>query len=68
MRAVEWIKQTVPNFNQLAKAEIDAITDFSLLWSLYEGEVLEESGCAAKIIEKVGQAFTTGSPSSGTTS
>jgi hypothetical protein len=39
-RATEWLHAKAPGFSQLTKKEQVAITDFSLLWSLFEGRVL----------------------------
>lgn len=37
----EWLSNRVPTFTNLSKAEQDSIYDFTLIWSLFEGEILE---------------------------
>jgi hypothetical protein len=53
MEPTRWLKRTAPGFDQLSTQERQAIKDFSLLWSLYEGTVLNAGGNADKIIHAV---------------
>jgi hypothetical protein len=48
-----WLEQTAPGFSLLSGQEREAIKDFSLLWSLYEGTILNRSGNANAIIRTV---------------
>jgi hypothetical protein len=54
MNPTTWLETKVPGFRELPIIERKAITDFSLLWSLYESTVLERRGSANKIISSVG--------------
>ena len=53
MDARSWLIDNVPGFQQLAADEQDAITDFSLLWSLFESRILNTNGSAATICAAV---------------
>jgi hypothetical protein len=53
MEALAWLEKTVPGFELLSDAEREAIGDFSLLWSLYEGKILNAAGSANAIIRAV---------------
>jgi hypothetical protein len=48
-----WLEKTVPGFALLSGQEREAIMDFSLLWSLYEGTILNAVGNANAIIRAV---------------
>ena len=50
---VAWLEKTQPGFDQISEEERGAIRDFSLLWSLYEGTVLNSAGSAGAIIGAV---------------
>lgn len=50
---VDWLRQTVPGFDALSEDERAAILDFSMLWSLFEGTVLNAKGSAAAIVAMV---------------
>lgn len=39
-KSMKWLQARAPGFNHLAKDEQAAITDFALLWSLFESRVL----------------------------
>lgn len=54
MDPTTWLESKVLGFSALPAVERKAITDFSLLWSLYESTVLERRGNANKIISSVG--------------
>jgi hypothetical protein len=54
-KATEWLKARAPGFNQLSQDEQKAITDFSLLWSLFESRVLASDGCARVVCDAVAQ-------------
>ena len=53
MDATEWLEKFEPTFASLPIAERDAIKDFALLWSLFEGTVLNYKGSAGEIIKAV---------------
>lgn len=53
MEPVEWLRHTVPGFDDLSEDERAAIRDFSMLWSLFEGTVLGASGNADALIAMV---------------
>lgn len=40
MSAISWLEQHAPGFSGLSVAERGLLMDFALLWSLFEGEVL----------------------------
>ena len=43
-KSMKWLQAKAPGFNRLAKDEQAAITDFALLWSLFESRVLDTEG------------------------
>jgi len=43
-KSMKWLQAKAPGFNHLAKDEQAAITDFALLWSLFESRVLDTEG------------------------
>jgi hypothetical protein len=53
MNPSEWLEKNVLGFSLLSGQEREAIKDFSLLWSLYEGTILNASGSAKAIIHAV---------------
>jgi hypothetical protein len=53
MNTLAWLEKTAPGFRLLSGEEREAIKDFSLLWSLYEGTILNRSGNANTIIHTV---------------
>jgi hypothetical protein len=55
-----WLEKTVAGFNLLSEPERAAIKDFALLWTVYEGTVLNASGNAGSIIKTVGSLKTDG--------
>jgi hypothetical protein len=57
---MSWLEKTQLGFDQVSKKERDAIRDFSLLWSLYEGTVLGASASARAIIADVDSLNTNG--------
>jgi hypothetical protein len=48
-----WLEESAPGFDQLSAQEREAIKNFALLWSLYEGRVLNTQGNAINIIQAV---------------
>lgn len=46
---MEWLRERAPGFDQLSENERSAITDFSLLWSLFEAQILASHGNAGRI-------------------
>lgn len=53
MQVLKWLRRMVPGFDQLSVAERTAIRDFSLLWSLFEGTVLDNAASAGRIFDAV---------------
>jgi hypothetical protein len=54
MDPARWLVKSAPGFDLLSAQERKAIRDFALLWSLYEGRVLDTAGSADAIIQAVG--------------
>jgi hypothetical protein len=52
-KSMEWLQANAPGFNHLAKDEQAAITDFALLWSLFESRVLNTHGNVKAICDAV---------------
>ena len=52
-KSIAWLQARAPGFNHLSVEEIDAISDFSLLWSLFESRVLNAAGSARAICDAV---------------
>lgn len=48
-KAMDWLNANAPGFAHLSREERDAITDFSLLWSLFENRILATQGNADAI-------------------
>lgn len=53
MDPTQWLERKTVGFDQLSQEEREAIRDFSLLWSLYEGLILGTAGNASAIIHSV---------------
>src|SRR4051812_31137000 len=53
MDPISWLEKSQPGFDQIGEEERGAIRDFSLLWSLYEGTILNTTGNARAIIGDV---------------
>src|SRR3954451_2001401 len=51
--ATEWLKTKAPGFNHLTQEEVSAITDFSLLWSLFENRILNRNANARTLCDAV---------------
>lgn len=49
----DWLRARVGGFAQLARAELDAISDFALLWGLFESRILNKRGNATAIVSAV---------------
>jgi len=49
----EWLNINAPGYNNLSQEEKDAIMNFSLLWSLFEAQVLNNSASANTIEAKI---------------
>lgn len=52
-KTVEWLSAKAPGFNRLSDDERRAISDFALLWSLFESRILDTRGSAAAICKMV---------------
>ena len=50
MEPVEWLRHTVPGFDNLSEEERGAIRDFAMLCSLFEGTVLGTRGSAGALV------------------
>jgi hypothetical protein len=48
-KPLAWLRANLPGFESLSDAERNAITDFSLLWSLFEARILNTRGNVASI-------------------
>ena len=53
MKPSAWLEKTVPDYQLLSDQERDAIKDFTLLWTLYEGRILDTRGNANRVIKAV---------------
>jgi hypothetical protein len=53
MDPLVWLEKTAVGFARLSAQEREAIRDFSLLWSFYEGRILNTAGSANAIIRAV---------------
>ena len=53
MDPMSWLEKSQPGFDQIGDDERGAIRDFSLLWSLYEGTILNTTGNSHTIIDDV---------------
>lgn len=49
----DWLNINAPGYDRLSNEEKDAIMHFSLLWSLFEAQVLNTSASANSIQEKI---------------
>ena len=50
---IEWLKAKAPGFNHLSNEEVSAISDFSLLWSLFEARILDTEGSTSAFCDVV---------------
>jgi len=50
---VRWLQSRVPRFRDLSQVELEAVSDFTLLWSLFEARVLDQRASASSISEAV---------------
>ncbi|AZO34227.1 MAG: hypothetical protein EOS76_01240 [Mesorhizobium sp.] len=48
-----WLRAKAHGFNHLSNEEVDAISDFSLLWALFESRLLNSEGSARAICDLV---------------
>lgn len=53
MKMAGWLKSMAPGLHQLSNEELSAISDFSLLSSLFEGRILGAAGSASAICNAV---------------
>lgn len=51
--SIDWLRARAPGFQNLSLEEVGAISDFSLLWSLFEARILDRSASAGAICAKV---------------
>lgn len=49
----DWLRTKADGFNRLSNEEVNAISDFSLLWSLFEARILSTEGSARAICNAV---------------
>ena len=59
--AIEWLRARVPGFDFLQEDELQAICDFTLLWSLFEARMFPGGVSAQAICEMVERWSDTGS-------
>jgi hypothetical protein len=52
-KSMKWLQANAPGFNHLAEDERAAITDFALLWSLFESRVLNTQGNVTAICDSI---------------
>ncbi|MBM1556218.1 hypothetical protein JQV19_06090 [Sulfitobacter mediterraneus] len=50
---INWLKTNTHGFDHLSNEEVNAISDFSLLWSLFEARILNTRGSARAICDAV---------------
>ena len=50
---IAWLKTRAHGFNLLSDKEISAISEFALLWSLFEARILNTEGSARAICDAV---------------
>lgn len=60
MATIDWLERNAPGWQALSSQERDAITQFSLLWMMFESGVLETQASATAIIEASKQWATNG--------
>lgn len=60
MNPTVWLEKTVPGFRLLSEPERTAIKDFAVLWTVYEGNVLNASASAAAIVRATNSLASTG--------
>ena len=52
-KMLDWLKAMAPGLHQLSNEELSAISDFSLLWSVFEARILNTEGSASAICNAV---------------
>lgn len=50
---IDWLRAKAHGFNRLSNAEVNAISGFSLLWSLFEARILNTDGSTRAICDVV---------------
>jgi hypothetical protein len=55
MSATESIERFAPGFNTLTQQELEAMHTFTIMWTLFEAQVLDTAASARKIISKAQQ-------------
>lgn len=50
---IDWLRAKAHGFNHLSSDEVSAISDFSLLWSLFEARILNTKGSTRAICDVV---------------
>jgi len=50
---LDWLRARAHGFNHLSSEELNAISDFSLLWALFESRLLDTEGSARAICDVV---------------
>jgi hypothetical protein len=51
MSAFEWLEQHAPGIPHLSPEERDALSDFSVFWSLFESRALQNAASADRILQ-----------------
>ncbi|HHF2906778.1 TPA: hypothetical protein ACPJZ5_004622 [Vibrio diabolicus] len=44
MRSAEWLKQHIENTQELSQEALDAVSDFTLMWALFEASEGQQMG------------------------
>tara|TARA_R110001592_G_scaffold118279_1_gene320662 strand:- start:5338 stop:5832 length:495 start_codon:yes stop_codon:yes gene_type:complete len=52
MEVEEYLKNKGMGYEQLSEGERKAISNFALIWTLFEAQLLDEAASAAKIVQK----------------
>jgi hypothetical protein len=51
--SIQWLRANFPGFGDLSEKECDAVTNFSLLWMVFESKILNMDGNATSITNAV---------------
>jgi hypothetical protein len=55
MSAIEPIERFAPGFNRLTQQELEAMHAFTIMWTLFEAQILDSAASSRKIINKAQQ-------------
>jgi hypothetical protein len=54
MPAIEWLRERYPDLQNVPNVDLDEVMDFLLLWSVFEGHLLNRDADADVIVEQCG--------------